>query len=185
MALIIAHGKHRVFRTAPPTCRRHLPTERRVCPPPVRLRATLLSGDLADSVPPTGSTAGGALVSPTPPPGGSDRGLHQALEYHSPLEGESQKPSRMAKADAVGGARCVTRLLPSATPSPFIAVLIQCNSFCDAIPSEFSGKSRSKLRLCFGTVAPCRGWRSRRLQRPIDVREKSSYGKKSRPHGRG
>ena len=24
--------------------------------------------------------------------------------YHSPLEGESQKPSRQAKADAVGGA---------------------------------------------------------------------------------
>ena len=25
--------------------------------------------------------------------------------YHSPLEGESQKPSRQAKADAVGGGR--------------------------------------------------------------------------------
>ena len=25
--------------------------------------------------------------------------------YHSPLEGESQKPSRLAKADAVGGGR--------------------------------------------------------------------------------
>ena len=25
--------------------------------------------------------------------------------YHSPLEGESQKPSRQAKADAVGGSR--------------------------------------------------------------------------------
>ena len=30
-----------------------------------------------------------------------------ALKYHSPLEGESQKPSRMAKADAVGGRRGV------------------------------------------------------------------------------
>ncbi len=27
------------------------------------------------------------------------------LKYHSPLEGESQKPSRMAKADAEGGRR--------------------------------------------------------------------------------
>ena len=66
---------------------------------------TLLSGDLANSVPPTGSTAGGALVSPTPPPGGvldASTRLPVGL-YHSPLEGESQKPSRTAKADAVGG----------------------------------------------------------------------------------
>ena len=28
--------------------------------------------------------------------------------YHSPLEGESQKPSRQAKADAVGGGRRAT-----------------------------------------------------------------------------
>ena len=27
----------------------------------------------------------------------------QVLKYHSPLEGESQKPSRQAMADAVGG----------------------------------------------------------------------------------
>ncbi len=29
--------------------------------------------------------------------------------YHSPLEGESQKPSRQAKADAVGGSRQAAR----------------------------------------------------------------------------
>ena len=30
--------------------------------------------------------------------------------YHSPLEGESQKPSRQAKADAVGGGRRAAKL---------------------------------------------------------------------------
>ena len=30
--------------------------------------------------------------------------------YHSPLEGESQKPSRMAKADAEGGRRGALRV---------------------------------------------------------------------------
>ncbi len=32
-------------------------------------------------------------------------GSYAGLKNHSPLEGESQKPSRMAKADAVGGNR--------------------------------------------------------------------------------
>ena len=60
----------------------------------------------ARCLPPTGSTAGFALVSPTPPQGGSDtRASYAGLKNHSPLEGESQKPSRMAKADAVGGRR--------------------------------------------------------------------------------
>ena len=35
--------------------------------------------------------------------------------YHSPLEGESQKPSRQAKADAVGGGRRAAKLHPPAT----------------------------------------------------------------------
>ena len=57
----------------------------------------------AGCLPPTGSTAGSAL-SPTPPQGGSDtRASYAGLKNHSPLEGESQKPSRQAKADAVGG----------------------------------------------------------------------------------
>ena len=34
--------------------------------------------------------------------------------YHSPLEGESQKPSRQAKADAVGG----DAGLPAGSPLP-------------------------------------------------------------------
>ena len=54
---------------------------------------------------------------------------------HSPLEGESQKPSRQAKADAVGGGRRATsrkadlhplgnsRLLASRTPA------LPCGSF--------------------------------------------------------
>ena len=74
---------------------------------PLRLDCgrNLLGGDLAGSVPPTGSTAGGALVSPTPLQGGVlEASTRLPVElYHSPLEGESQKPSRMAKADAVGG----------------------------------------------------------------------------------
>ncbi len=36
--------------------------------------------------------------------------------YHSPLEGESQRPSRQAKADAVGGATN-TRLLAAGSAS--------------------------------------------------------------------
>ena len=43
--------------------------------------------------------------------------------YHSPLEGESQKPSRQAKADAVGGGRRAAKLRPTATPSRFSTVL--------------------------------------------------------------
>ena len=43
--------------------------------------------------------------------------------YHSPLEGESQKPSRLAKADAVGGGRGAARLRCAATPSRFSTVL--------------------------------------------------------------
>jgi hypothetical protein len=39
------------------------------------------------------------------------------LKYHSPLEGESQKPSRMAKPDAVGADACLSPLLRTpATP---------------------------------------------------------------------
>ena len=33
------------------------------------------------------------------------------MQDHSPLEGESQKPSRQAKADAVGGGRRAARVL--------------------------------------------------------------------------
>ena len=56
---------------------------RGVCPPPARLRA-----------PPSRRLPlkGGVIL----------ERLMQA-SYHSPLEGESQKPSRQAKADAVGG----------------------------------------------------------------------------------
>ena len=64
----------------------------------------------AGRLPPTGSTAGSAL-SPTPPQGGSDTGApYASLKITPPLEGESQKPSRQAKADAVGGGRRPARL---------------------------------------------------------------------------
>ncbi len=55
-------------------------TGRGVCPPPARLRA-----------PPSRRL---------PLKGGV---ISRGVQYHSPLEGESQKPSRQAKADAVGG----------------------------------------------------------------------------------
>ena len=55
-------------------------------PPPVRLRAEPWSHRLP--------LQGGVLEASTRLP---------VELYHSPLEGESQKPSRMAKADAVGG----------------------------------------------------------------------------------
>ena len=43
---------------------------------------------------------------------------------HSPLGGESQKPSRQAKADAVGGGRRAARLRRTATSGPFSTVRI-------------------------------------------------------------
>ena len=71
----------------------------------------------APRLPPSGSTAGSAL-SPTPPQGGSDtRASCAGLKNHSPLEGESQKPSRQAKADAVGGPTN-TRYLAHSTSVP-------------------------------------------------------------------
>ena len=89
---------------------------RRVCPPPARLRA-----------PPSRRLPlkGGVIL----------ERLMQA-SYHSPLEGESQKPSRQAKADAVGGqsptpqtkadavggGRRGPRLMRAATPGRFSAV---------------------------------------------------------------
>ncbi len=77
-------------------------TGRRVCPPPARLRA-----------PPSRRLPlkGGVIL----------ERLMQA-SYHSPLEGESQKPSRQAKADAVGGGRRGPRLRRAATPGRFSAV---------------------------------------------------------------
>ena len=43
---------------------------------------------------------------------------------HSPLERESQKPSRQAKADAVGGGRRAAKVRRAATPACFSTVLI-------------------------------------------------------------
>ena len=89
----------------PPARLRAAPSRRRVCPPPARLRAS-------------------PLVSPTPPQGGSDcscslqgfsyspqvipplnspRTSLQTLEYHSPLEGESQKPEPNGEGFCGGG----------------------------------------------------------------------------------
>ena len=61
-------------------------------------------------MPPSGSTTGSAL-SPTPPQGGSDTGAPYAgLRYHSPLEGESQKPSRRRRLMRWGGGRRAAKL---------------------------------------------------------------------------
>ena len=64
-------------------------------PPPVRPRAEPLSHRLP--------LQGGVLEASTRLP---------VELYHSPLEGESQKPSRMAKADAVGGRRRASWMRP-------------------------------------------------------------------------
>ena len=107
--LIFTHGTPRL----PPSGS----TGRGVCPPPARRDAAFapLRLDGTPRLPPSGST--GRRVCPPParlraPPsrrlplkgGVILERLMQAL-YHSPLEGESQKPSRQAKADAVGGGR--------------------------------------------------------------------------------
>ena len=65
-------------------------TGRGVCPPPARLRAAP-----SRRLP----LKGGVIL----------ERLMQA-SYHSPFKGESQKPSRQAKADAEGGGRRVARL---------------------------------------------------------------------------
>ena len=65
-------------------------------------------------LPPSGSTTGSAL-SPTPPQGGSDTGAPYAgLRYHSPLEGESQKPSRRRRLMRWGG-QPIPATLPTST----------------------------------------------------------------------
>ena len=90
-------------------------------PLPVLLIVTHGAGRL----PPSGSTAGSALVSPTPPQGGSDTGApYASLKITPPLEGESQKPSRQAKADAVGGGRRPGKLRAATRPGRFSTVLI-------------------------------------------------------------
>ena len=117
--LIFTHGTPRL----PPSGS----TGRRVCPPPARRDAAFapLRLDGTPRLPPSGSTTGSAL-SPTPPQGGSDTGAPYAgLRYHSPLEGESQKPSRQAKADAVGGrtpSRKAAARAVEADPSRFVAL---------------------------------------------------------------
>ena len=76
--------------------------------------------------PPLRSTRKGAV--PGPPCKGCSRFVPH---YHSPLEGESQKPSRQAKADAVGGGNRAARLRRAATPDRFSALLIYRKPLCD------------------------------------------------------
>ena len=80
--------------------------------------------------PPRRSTGNGTV------PGPLCKGCSRFVPYHSPLEGESQKPSRQAKADAVGGRDQATgrslmrwgveagRQRGAATPDRFSTVLI-------------------------------------------------------------
>ena len=55
----------------------------------------------------------------------------QASGITPPLRGESQKPSRQAKADAVGGGRRTAKPRPTATPVRFSTMLIYCNLLHD------------------------------------------------------
>ena len=67
---------------------------------------------------PRRSTANGAV------PGSLCKGCSRFTpSNHSPLEGESQKPSRQAKADAVGG-QTPTRQRRAATPDRFSTIPI-------------------------------------------------------------
>ena len=105
-------------RTPPPTrCCPSL-TGRGVCPPPARRDAAFapLRLDGTRRLPPSGSTGRGVCPPPArlrappsrrlPLKGGVilERRV-QASRTTPPLEGESQKPSRQAKADAEGGRR--------------------------------------------------------------------------------
>ena len=84
---------------------------RRLPPPPVRLRAEPLSHRLP--------LQGGVIEASTRLP---------VELYHSPLEGESQKPSRMAKADAVGGKARLRTVRPQAAKTPTQQFCISCSS---------------------------------------------------------
>ena len=57
----------------------------------------------------------------------------QALQHHSPLEGESQKPSRQAKADAVGG---WTPSHQTAARDPHAPVPAQPNLYPETSPKK-------------------------------------------------
>ena len=55
--------------------------------------------------------------------------------YHSPLEGESQKPSRQAKTDAVGGT-------PSRRFLPLVRNADQLPAFCSNWASRLAARAR-------------------------------------------
>ena len=107
-------------------------TKRRIVPysPAPRTTPTFTHG--ARRLPPSGSTGRGVCPPPArlrappsrrlPLKGGVILERLMQASYHSPLEGESQKPSRLAKADAVGGGRRGPRLRRAATPGRFSAV---------------------------------------------------------------
>ena len=88
---------------APPPARlRAAPSRRRVCPPPARRRAS-------PPTPPQGgsdyccSLQGFSYSPQVIPPLNSPRTSLQTLEYHSPLEGESQKPEPNGEGFCGGG----------------------------------------------------------------------------------
>ena len=64
---------------------------------------------------------------------------------HSPLEGESQKPSRQAKADAVGGTPG-RQAVAGSHAGPCGTVLIYSNLSCDAACLLRAGKENSHDR---------------------------------------
>ena len=68
-------------------------------------------GTQAPADPPGLGTRDCESSSPRPEPGEADRRScpRQSSLHYSPLEGESQKPSRQATADAVGGASSLSR----------------------------------------------------------------------------
>ena len=71
---------------------------------------------------------------------GSPRGLARVpdIDYHSPLEGESQKPSRQAKADAVGGGRRPAKLRINSALPERIAFPERCRQGLAPVPLTFT-----------------------------------------------
>ena len=76
--------------------------------------------------------------------------------YHSPLEGESQKPSRMAMADAVGGwTRCYLDA-PSASQAKVDAVR-ETAALSPSADAAFVGQERFRALDCSSMEA--KSWR--------------------------
>ena len=134
----------------PPARLRAAPSRRRVCPPPARLRAS--------PTPPQGgsdyccSLQGFSYSPQVIPPLNSPRTSLQTLEYHSPLEGESQKPEPNGEGFCGGGVAQGEPRARSCAPSRVSSGQPTGDGFCGGRVAQGEPRARScaPSRVCTG-----------------------------------